>query len=43
MFGDIESAKAKLQEILAVSPGYHVIFDQTTGETIFAEETLPGS
>ena len=37
-FGDIESAKAKLKEVSAVSPGYYVIFDQTTGEKIFAED-----
>ena len=36
-FGDIESAKAKLKEILAVSPGYSLIYDQTTGEKIFSE------
>lgn len=36
-FGDLESAKAKLKEVSAVSPGYYVIFDQTAGEKIFAE------
>ena len=36
-FGDIESAKARLKEILAVSPGFYVIYDQTTGEKIFSE------
>jgi hypothetical protein len=36
-FGDIDSAKAKLKEILAVSPGYYLIYDQTTGEKIFSD------
>jgi hypothetical protein len=36
-FPDVESAKAKLKEVSAVSPGYYVIYDQTTGEKIFAE------
>jgi len=36
-FGDIESAKAKLKEILAVSPGYYLIYDQTTREKIFSD------
>jgi hypothetical protein len=39
-FADIDSAKAKLKEILAVSPGYYVIYDQTTGEKIFSDGDL---
>jgi hypothetical protein len=39
-FPSIESARTKLNEVSSATPGHYVIFDQTTGEEVFAESTL---
>jgi hypothetical protein len=39
-FPSIESARMKLNEVSSATPGHYVIFDQTTGEEVFAESTL---
>jgi hypothetical protein len=39
-FPSIESARTKLNEVSSATPGHYVIFDQTTGDEIFAESTL---
>jgi hypothetical protein len=39
-FPSFESARTKLNEVSSATPGHYVIFDQTTGEEVFAESTL---
>jgi hypothetical protein len=39
-FPSIESARTKLNEVSSVTPGHYVIFNQTTGDEVFAESTL---
>ncbi len=39
-FQSIDSARTALSEMSSARPGHYVIFDQTTGEEVFAESTL---
>jgi hypothetical protein len=38
-FLDIQAAIAKLKEFAQNNPGHYYIFDQTTGEQVFAEDS----
>jgi hypothetical protein len=42
-FRSIDSAKTVLNEMSSARPGHYVIFDQTTGEEVFAESNLKDS
>jgi hypothetical protein len=39
-FQSIDSARTALSEMSSAKPGHYIIFDQTTGEEIFAESNL---
>ena len=42
-FRSIDSARTALSEMSSAMPGHYVIFDQTTGEEVFAESNLKDS
>jgi hypothetical protein len=42
-FESVDSARTALNEISSARPGHYVIFDQTTGEEVFAESSLKDS
>ena len=42
-FQSIDSARTALSEMSSAGPGHYVIFDQTTGEEIFAESNFNDS
>jgi hypothetical protein len=42
-FQSIDSARTALSEMSSAKPGHYIIFDQTTGEEIFAESNLKDS
>ena len=39
-FQSIDSARTALSEMSSAKPGHYIIFDQTTGEEVFAESTI---
>jgi hypothetical protein len=43
VFPSIDSARTALSEMSSATPGHYVIFDQTTGEEVFAESNLKDS
>jgi hypothetical protein len=42
-FQSIDSARTALSEMSSATPGHYVIFDQTTGDEVFAESNLKDS